>query len=205
MFSVSTRTSSMAGSGCALSALRSRWRLSFLMSSRIASPSGSFGPNMRQANKLRRRFVGLALVACLPLPARAAERPILPFEFDAARNRRSDLDVARIARAASRRVLMVVAGNRVVVPAPRPVSSPPIPISSATAHELCLAQGQLVGREPQRSLSSSLPGDQRLPACLVLDSGGRLLHSQDTEELETTKNYDPAAVRAFLVKWAPAR
>jgi hypothetical protein len=30
-----------------------------------------------------------------------------------------------------------------------------------------------------------------------------VLHSQDTDELEAKKNYDPAAMRAFLVKWAP--
>ena len=163
---------------------------------------------MRQANKLRRRFVGFALVACLPLPARAAEQPVkLPFEFDAARDPASDLDVAlRIARAASRRVLMVVGGEW---------------SSSSRALDRFFAANPDLKRyrdtnyvwlkvnwsaeNHNEAFLRRYPAINGYPHIFVLDSGGRLLHSQDTEELETTKNYDPAAMRAFLVKWAPAR
>ncbi len=41
------------------------------------------------------------------------------------------------------------------------------------------------------------------PHLFVLDANGRLLHSQNIEALEGGKDYDPAAMRAFLVKWAP--
>jgi hypothetical protein len=43
------------------------------------------------------------------------------------------------------------------------------------------------------------------PHLFVLDARGRLLQSQDTSLLETTKDYDPVAMRAFLVKWAPPK
>jgi hypothetical protein len=43
------------------------------------------------------------------------------------------------------------------------------------------------------------------PHFFVLDTTGRLLHSQDTSVLEAGKDYDAAAMRAFLVKWAPAK
>jgi thiol:disulfide interchange protein len=44
------------------------------------------------------------------------------------------------------------------------------------------------------------------PHLFVLDADGRLLHSQDTGELESGKSYDPAKMRAFLERWsAPAR
>jgi hypothetical protein len=37
----------------------------------------------------------------------------------------------------------------------------------------------------------------------VLDADGRLLHSQDSAQLEAGKDYDPGAVRTFLVSWSP--
>ena len=61
----------------------------------------------------RRRFLGYLLAVCLPVPAFAAEEPVkLPFEYDAARDPAKDLEVAlRIARAAGRRVLIIVGGE----------------------------------------------------------------------------------------------
>lgn len=43
------------------------------------------------------------------------------------------------------------------------------------------------------------------PHLFVLDSDGKLLHSQPTGELEEGKSYDRAKMVAFLRKWAPAR
>jgi len=39
------------------------------------------------------------------------------------------------------------------------------------------------------------------PHLFVLDRNGKLLHSQDTSELESGKGYDHARVTAFLKKW----
>jgi len=41
------------------------------------------------------------------------------------------------------------------------------------------------------------------PHLFVLDSNGKLLHSQDTGQLESGKRHDPDKVRAFLKRWAP--
>jgi thioredoxin-related protein len=41
------------------------------------------------------------------------------------------------------------------------------------------------------------------PHLFVLDSGGKLLHSQDTSELESGNHHDHDKVMAFLKKWAP--
>lgn len=160
---------------------------------------------MRQANKLRRHFVGFALVACLPLPAHAADQPVkLPFDYDAARDPASDLDVAlRIARAASRRVLMVVGGewsssSRAL---DRFFAANPDLKRYRDANYVWLKVNWSAENHNEAFLRR-YPAINGYPHIFVLDSGGRLLHSQDTEELEATKNYDPAAMRAFLVKWA---
>jgi len=42
------------------------------------------------------------------------------------------------------------------------------------------------------------------PHLFVLDADGKLLHSQDTGELEAGKSYDPGKMTAFFTKWAPA-
>jgi len=43
-----------------------------------------------------------------------------------------------------------------------------------------------------------------LPALVVLDSGGKALVTQDTEQLEEGDRHSPAKVLAFLNTWAPA-
>ncbi len=41
------------------------------------------------------------------------------------------------------------------------------------------------------------------PHIFVLDSDAKLLHSQDTSELEQGRGYSEAAMKKFLEKWAP--
>jgi hypothetical protein len=153
----------------------------------------------------RRRFLAVLSIACLPVSTFAAEEPVkLPFEFDAARDPASDLDVAlRIARAASRRVLMVVGGewsssSRAL---DRFFTANPDLKRYRDANYVWLKVNWSAENHNEAFLRR-YPAIKGYPHLFVLDSGGRLLHSQDTEELETTKNYDPAAMRAFLVKWA---
>jgi hypothetical protein len=52
---------------------------------------------------------------------------------------------------------------------------------------------------------SAYPDFFAYPHLIVLDSGGKLLHSQDSEELESDSGYDGKAFAAFLKKWAPKR
>jgi thioredoxin-related protein len=48
---------------------------------------------------------------------------------------------------------------------------------------------------------SAYPRIPGYPHIFVLDAGGRLLHSQDTGELEEGKGYSKEKVRDFLGKW----
>jgi len=52
---------------------------------------------------------------------------------------------------------------------------------------------------------SRYPEVKGYPHIFVLDEDGKLLHSQDTSELELGKSYDPEKFLAFLRKWAPEK
>ena len=156
----------------------------------------------------RRRFLGSLLAVCLSVPVTvlAAEEPVsLPFEFDPARDPAQDLDVAlRIARAAGRHVIIDVGGEW--------CSWCHILDRFFTANadlkryrdtKYVWLKVNWSAENHNDAFLKRYPAIKGYPHLFVLDANGRLLHSQDTEELETTKNYDPAAMRAFLVKWAP--
>ncbi len=51
---------------------------------------------------------------------------------------------------------------------------------------------------------SRYPAIKGYPHLFVLDADGKLLHSQDTDQLEAGKSYDLAKMTAFLRRWAPA-
>lgn len=160
----------------------------------------------------RRRFLAVLSIACLSAPAFAAEEPVkLPREFDAARDPASDLDVAlRIARAANRRVLMVVGGewstpSRAL---DRFFAANPDLKRYRDANYVWLKINWSAENHNEAFLRR-YPAINGYPHIFVLDSAGRLLQSQDAQELEAAKSsdpaksYDPTAMRAFLVKWAP--
>jgi len=48
---------------------------------------------------------------------------------------------------------------------------------------------------------STFPKISGYPHLFVLDEGGRLLHSQDSGELESGEGHDPAKVLAFIQAW----
>ena len=50
---------------------------------------------------------------------------------------------------------------------------------------------------------SRYPPISAYPHLFVLDQDGKVLHSQDTAELEVSKSYDLAKFMAFLKEWAP--
>ncbi len=57
---------------------------------------------------------------------------------------------------------------------------------------------------PNPKALSRYPKAHCTPQLIVLDRNGKLLHSQDTCELEAGKDYDLAKFTAFLKKWAPS-
>ena len=52
---------------------------------------------------------------------------------------------------------------------------------------------------------SRFPPIPGYPHFFILESSGKLLHSQDTTELELGKSYDTAKFFTFLKKWAPQK
>lgn len=56
-----------------------------------------------------------------------------------------------------------------------------------------------------RAVLSAYPQIKGYPHLFVLDLHGKLLHSQDTSELEQGKSYDLQKYKAFLNKWAPKK
>jgi thiol:disulfide interchange protein len=164
--------------------------------------------NDRVIHRDRRRFIALLVLACAPASVLAArETHPLPPDFDPARDPARDLETAlRIARAARRNVLVEVGGDW---------SAP------------CRAFGRFVAAngDLKRLLDKNyvwlkvnfskdnensaflrrFPAITAYPHFFVLDAGGKLLHSQSAETFEENEGFDPAALRAFLVKWAPRR
>jgi thiol:disulfide interchange protein len=162
--------------------------------------------DMSGSHPSRRQFIAFAAAAALALPALAAEDPpTLPFEFDPARDPARDLELAlRIARAAGRNVIVEVGGewcswchilDR---------------FFSANADIRRYRDAKFVWLKVNWSKENRneaflrhYPAIKEYPHLFVLDAGGKVLHSQNSEELETTRSYDPVAMRAFLVRWAP--
>ena len=154
----------------------------------------------------RRRFLALAVAACVPVRSFAADDAVgLPFEYDPARDPAKDLDVAlRIARAAGRNVVIIVGGEwcswcHIM---DRFFSANPDLKRYRDANYVWLKVNWSAENHNDAFLRR-YPAIKGYPHIFVLDASGHVLHSQDTDELEARKNYDPAAMRAFLVKWAP--
>jgi thiol:disulfide interchange protein len=163
---------------------------------------------MIRPSATRRRLLAFGAAWALAGPAFAAEPPsALPTDFDPARDPGRDLEVAlRIAHAAGRRVLIEVGGEW---------------CSQCHALERFFEANPDLRRyrdrnyvwlkvnwSPENTNQAFLhryPPVSGYPHFFVLDGRGRLAHSQAAREFEADKSYDPAAMHAFLVKWAPRR
>jgi thiol:disulfide interchange protein len=56
-----------------------------------------------------------------------------------------------------------------------------------------------------QAVLSAYPAIPGYPHIFVLDENGKLLHSQNTEELEADKSYNLEKMFAFLSKWSPPK
>ena len=57
--------------------------------------------------------------------------------------------------------------------------------------------------QPNEAFLSKYPAIKGYPHLFVLDSDGKLMHSQDTSPLEEGKGYNEARILAFLDEWKP--
>jgi thiol:disulfide interchange protein len=128
--------------------------------------------------------------------------------FDPARDPAQDLEAAlRIAKAARRNVMVDIGGDwcswcHIM---DRFFSANPDLRQLRDANYVFLKVYFSPGDNKNEAFLRRFPPVAGYPHIYVLDGNGRLLHSQDTSALEAGKDYDYAAMRAFLVKWAPAR
>ena len=154
--------------------------------------------------------VTLSLLLCAgltPLAAQAPKpatvQPAEPGPFDPARDSFKDLAAAKAeAQRSGRRILMDVGGNW--CPWCRRL------------HAFWDAQGDVKALRDQgyvllmvnwskenknEAFLAQFPRIKGFPHLFVLDGDGKVLHSQDTSELEQDKGYNPERIRAFLKAW----
>ncbi|MEP6657474.1 MAG: thioredoxin family protein [Betaproteobacteria bacterium] len=153
----------------------------------------------------RRQWLGRALgLLALGVPVAAAGVAGLPESFDPARDAKTDLALAcRLAAESGRRVIVDVGGEwcpwchvmdrfferRPDLRALRDARFVWLKINYSKAN-------------PNPQLLSGWPKVAGYPHLFVLDAKGALLHSQDTSALEDGDDYNAAAVRRFLTRWA---
>ena len=131
----------------------------------------------------------------------------MPTRFDPARDATKDLETAlRIAREAGRNALVDIGGEwcawcHIM---DRFFAANPDLTRLRDANYVWL-KINFSRDNPNEALLRRWPEVAGYPHFFVLDGNGRLLHSQDTGALEKGKDYDPAAMRAFLARWAPSR
>jgi thiol:disulfide interchange protein len=154
---------------------------------------------------LRRSLLArCAVLACGALPlaaaAQSAKPAALPAKFDPARDAAADVRTAiELARKQNKRVLVDVGGEWCIWChiLDRFVASHPDVKKLVDDHYVWLK----VNWSPQNRNEAVLaqwPKIKGYPHLLVLDAQGKLLHSQDTSELEAGKDYDEGKVIAFL-------
>ncbi len=161
----------------------------------------------QQCSPGRRRLLRVCAIALAlaPLDASRAAGTELPQRFDPARDAARDLDAAlEIARTTGRRVLVDVGGEWCTwCHILDRFFNGNAELKRLRENWYVLLKINWSPENTNAALLKRWPKISGYPHFFVLDSDGRLLHSQDTSALESGNTYDPAAMRAFLVRWAP--
>jgi thiol:disulfide interchange protein len=149
----------------------------------------------------------LSLAVVVPAVAQnteAAQKYVPVIGYDPNRNAEQDLLAAQAeAKHSGRRVLLEVGGKwcswcRIMdnffrehhLAELRDRNFVTVPVNFSPENE----NKRLLGRYPK------IPG---YPHLFVLDADGKLLHSQNTSELEEGRGYNLTRFRSFLLQWAP--
>ena len=150
----------------------------------------------------RRRFLGFIVAMLAP---RVAASPLVPAEFDAGRDPSRDLAAAlEIAHSTHRRVIVDVGGDwcgwchvldRLFVDDPE--------LRRLRDRGFVWLKVNFSKENRNEAFLRRWPKVAGYPHLFVVEADGHLLHSQNTDVLESGNGYDVGAMRAFLVKWSP--
>ena len=124
--------------------------------------------------------------------------------YDPAADPAADLETAAAeARASGKRILLIVGGEwcswcHIL---DRFVKEDPAVQTLWDRHYVTL-KVHWDPEQPNEAFLGRYPKIEGYPHILVLDDDGRLLHSQNTAELESGDSYSPERMTAFLRRWA---
>ena len=155
---------------------------------------------------LQRRLL-LAAATALPLVAYAQAPASLPTKFDPSRDAAADVRTGiDLARAQKKRVLVDVGGEWCIWChiLDKFIASHP-PVKRLVDENFVVVKVNFSPQNRNEAVLSQWPKVKGYPHLFVLDADGKLVHSQNTDELEAGKDYDEAKVIAFLEKHRRAK
>ena len=154
----------------------------------------------------RRRIFAIACAIFVPVGVEAAPEVLpLPVKFDPSRDALRDVDAAlQLAKTTNRRVLVEIGGEwcvRCHIMDRFFTANPDI--NALRDARFVWLKVNYSKENSNAALLARWPKVAGYPHLYVIDTDGRVLHSQDTSALEAGKTYDPAAFRKFLTEWSP--
>ena len=155
---------------------------------------------------MKRRFVGCLVFLTLVSASRSLPGEH-PDKFDPGRDATKDIrDGVAEAKHSSRRVLLDVGGEWCIWCHRLDTLFAENPDLAGFLHgNFVVVKVNYSKENKNEEVLSHYPKVAGYPHLFVLDARGKLLHSQDTGELESGKHHDRDKVFAFLKKWAPPK
>jgi len=152
----------------------------------------------------RRSFFYMAIVAFVAVVGACARQESPSASFDPARDPAKDVaDAVALAKSQGKRVIVDVGGewcswchtmDRFIAANDD--------LKSLIDSRYVWVKVNYSKENRNESFLSQWPKIEGYPHLFVLDGDGKLLHSEDTSELEAGKSYDKARFVAFAQKWA---
>jgi thioredoxin-related protein len=165
---------------------------------------------MKRSDNIIALVLGLALVlVASPAPAQGgvAQAPVPPHrqkKFDPARNAAKDIaEAIALAQKENKRIILDVGGEWCGwCKKLDKFFEENVEASAILKAKYLLVKVNFSPENKNEAVLSRYPKINGYPHLFVLDKNGKLLHSQDTGELETGDHHDPAKVIPFLKEWA---
>jgi len=127
--------------------------------------------------------------------------------YDPARDAATDLaETRRLAKESDKRILLEVGGNwcKWCRALDRFIHSTPA-VGTALRDSYIVMKVNMSEENRNEAFLSHYPRIPGYPHIFVLDSDGKLLHSEDTGLLEEGKSYSERRFLEFLAEWAPSK